>query len=115
MFSSMKPLATKEFLIQNDGSLLHKIVISIAAGITLSFLQQYSPSAKFHRAMPNTPCQIRQGMTVISRQGDPQSLDLVQSIFEPLGRCMVLPDELFDAVTAISGSGPAFVWYASFS
>jgi pyrroline-5-carboxylate reductase len=96
------------------GALDHRpLVISIAAGVGLDFLVSHVPSnTPLVRAMPNTPCSIRRGMTVLAPgQGvsEPQ-LALARSLFEPLGRVMVLEEKHMDAVTGLSASGPAFMF-----
>ncbi|EGF97382.1 uncharacterized protein MELLADRAFT_73736 [Melampsora larici-populina 98AG31] len=92
----------------------NKLFISILAGTTISMLKSWLPeSASVVRAMPNTPCQIREGMTVLSSlpPNDPQShrtRNILLSLFTPIGRCRFLDEKHFDACTAVSGSGPAF-------
>lgn len=65
------------------------------------------------RAMPNTPCRIRCGMTVLSvatqnTRVTSEQRALVTQLFSPLGRCRWLDEKHMDAVTGLSGSGPAF-------
>ncbi|KAK9719021.1 delta 1-pyrroline-5-carboxylate reductase [Basidiobolus ranarum] len=88
-----------------------KILISICAGITLSQLQDWTPdSTVVIRAMPNTPCKIREGMTVLGclPNTSHEHRDLALGLFSPLGRCRFMDEKHFDAVTSLSGSGPAF-------
>ncbi|EGN95368.1 hypothetical protein SERLA73DRAFT_186293 [Serpula lacrymans var. lacrymans S7.3] len=90
-----------------------KLVISILAGVTISQLTALvSPSTKVVRAMPNTPCRIREGMTVVSNLPQSSHADLdrttILNIFSSIGRCRFLDEKHFDACTALSGSGPAF-------
>lgn len=90
-----------------------KLLISILAGVTIAQLTaMVPPSAKVIRAMPNTPCKIREGMTVVSNIPQSNSCDLDRSIilniFSSIGRCRFLEEKHFDACTALSGSGPAF-------
>jgi len=96
-----------------------KLLISILAGVTISQLKGWvTPETRVVRAMPNTPCKIREGMTVISplqslpSSSSQASVELEQSIihaiFSSIGRCRFLEEKHFDACTAISGSGPAF-------
>lgn len=63
--------------------------------------------------MPNTPCTIREGMTVVSSlpPSDSEEFDreIILQIFSTIGRCRFLEEKHFDACTALSGSGPAFV------
>ena len=90
-----------------------KLVISIAAGITLSTLQNaLGPDRRVIRVMPNTPALVLSGAAGISpgRAATPQDVALVKCIFEAVGRAMVVSDDMMDAVTGLSGSGPAFVF-----
>jgi pyrroline-5-carboxylate reductase len=88
-----------------------KTLISICAGVTTAQLAAWAPRAHIVRAMPNTPALIREGMTVLSPGPGAETADLAiaKSIFEAVGRCRVLDEKHLDAVTGLSGSGPAFV------
>lgn len=91
----------------------HTLLVSIAAGITLSTLEELAGEHRpVIRAMPNTPCLIGQGHTVLSagRAATAQHLHSVTHIFRALGSCQVLVEKHLDAVTALSASGPAFVY-----
>ncbi|MBA3919266.1 MAG: pyrroline-5-carboxylate reductase [Gemmatimonas sp.] len=91
----------------------HVLVVSIAAGMTLSTLEQLTGGLRpVVRAMPNTPCLIGQGHTVLSagRHATAEHLQEVEQIFRALGTCQVLAEKHLDAVTALSASGPAFVY-----
>jgi pyrroline-5-carboxylate reductase len=87
-----------------------KLLISICAGVTVAQLSKWAPGAYVMRAMPNTPALIREGMTVVSPGPgvSKAQLALAQDIFESVGRCIVLEEKHLDAVTGLSGSGPAF-------
>ena len=87
-----------------------KTVVSIAAGITLSCLQAKLKTKKIVRVMPNTPALIQEGMSVYSLCEclTGKEIDIVKGILMSVGRVMALPERLMDAVTAVSGSGPAF-------
>lgn len=89
-----------------------KLVISIAAGVRLAQLAAWLPGSAVIRAMPNTPCLIGEGMTVIARAGgvsDGQAA-VAMEIFRAVGRCLETDDKLMDAVTSLNGSGPAFAY-----
>lgn len=91
----------------------HPLVISIAAGVPLDFLEAHMPSrTPVVRAMPNTPCAVRQGMTVLApgRSAQKDHLALARTLFEPLGRVLDLEEKHMDAVTGLSASGPAFIF-----
>ncbi|TFY81709.1 hypothetical protein EWM64_g2302 [Hericium alpestre] len=90
-----------------------KLLISILAGVTISQISGWVHSeTKVIRAMPNTPCKIREGMTVVTTLPESDSVELDRSIilkiFSSIGRCRFLDEKHFDACTAVSGSGPAF-------
>ncbi|KAH8550727.1 putative PRO3-delta 1-pyrroline-5-carboxylate reductase [Umbelopsis sp. PMI_123] len=92
-------------------ALKNKCLISICAGVTILQMQEWlDSSTHVMRAMPNTPCKIRQGMTVLSPATNVDQVyqQLAFNIFSTLGRCRVLEEKHMDAVTALSGSGPAF-------
>jgi pyrroline-5-carboxylate reductase len=88
-----------------------KIVVSIAAGITLSYLSSRLKTSKIIRVMPNTPALVQEGMSVLSMCEciHDKEMGLVRDIFMSIGKVMVLPEKYMDAVTALSGSGPAFI------
>ncbi len=88
-----------------------KTVVSIAAGIPLSFLQTRLKTDKLIRVMPNTPALVQEGMSVISLCSclPVQVVEPVRDIFSSIGKVLTLPEKLMNAVTALSGSGPGFV------
>ncbi len=88
-----------------------KTVVSIAAGITLGFLQSKLSTKRLIRVMPNTPALVQKGMTVISlcECFSDSEIALVREIFMSIGEVITLPEKYMDAVTAVSGSGPAFI------
>lgn len=87
-----------------------KIVVSIAAGITLSYLSKRLKTKKIIRIMPNAPALIQEGMSVMSMCEcvHDKEIGLIKDIFMSIGTLVVLPEKYMDAVTALSGSGPAF-------
>jgi pyrroline-5-carboxylate reductase len=90
-----------------------KTVVSVAAGITLSYLSKRLKTRKIVRVMPNTPALIQEGMSVMSMCEciDNKDIGLIKDIFMSIGRLLVLPEKYMDTVTALSGSGPAFIAY----
>jgi len=89
------------------------LLISILAGVSTERLEALLglPNV-WVRAMPNTPCVVRQGMTVVcgGRGATPAHLDLAQRIFSSVGRCTVVEEQYCNAITALSGSGPAYMY-----
>jgi len=89
-----------------------KLVISIAAGIRLDQLAGWLPQSAVVRAMPNTPCLIGEGMTVIARGAGvtDDHAKVAMEIFGCVGGCLEAEDKTMDAVTSLNGSGPAFAY-----
>jgi pyrroline-5-carboxylate reductase len=89
------------------------VVVSIMAGRTLQFLADGLPQAALVRAMPNTPAAIGRGITVAvaNPRVSPEQRALVDALLSAVGAVEWITDEaLMDAVTALSGSGPAYVF-----
>jgi pyrroline-5-carboxylate reductase len=88
-----------------------KTVVSIAAGITLTYLQSKLKTKKLIRIMPNTPALVQQGMSVMSMCDcfPDKDINVVREIFMSVGHVLTLKEKHMDAVTAVSGSGPAFI------
>ena len=86
-------------------------VISILAGVTIARLEQAFPHQPVIRVMPNTPATVGQGMTAIAAGSKAQEEHVQQakSIFSAVGEVVEVPESSMDAVTGLSGSGPAFV------
>jgi pyrroline-5-carboxylate reductase len=89
-----------------------KLLISIAAGVSTAKVRAaLGKDARLIRVMPNTPALVLEGVTAIAKaEGlEPGDLDIAGEIFCAVGRVVVLDEELMDAVTGLSGSGPAYV------
>ncbi len=88
------------------------LLVSVAAGVTTASLREWTGDAcAVVRAMPNMPCRIGEGMTAVCGGGaTAEQLELVRELFATLGRVCVVEERLMDAVTAISGCGPAYVY-----
>jgi pyrroline-5-carboxylate reductase len=89
-----------------------QVLVSIAASIATAQLRAWSQDrCPVVRAMPNTPCRVDEGMTVIASDGVADAhLAVAQSLFKALGRTVLLEERLLDAATAISGCGPAYAY-----
>jgi len=90
------------------------LVISVAAGVTTATIESYLPdSVSVIRAMPNTPALIQQGLTGISvgSRVSTEQLAVAVELFDAVGKTVVLPEDQIDALSTISGSGPAYVFY----
>jgi pyrroline-5-carboxylate reductase len=103
------PLATDIAAALGDKTL----VVSVAAGITTGFLEsKLAAGTRVVRVMPNTPMLVGEGMSAIasgSHAGD-ADLDRAESLLASVGRVVRLPESQLDAVTALSGSGPAYIF-----
>lgn len=111
---AVKPQQLAEVAAQLAPLLAGQLVISIAAGIRATDLARWLSSKNVVRAMPNTPALIRCGITgLYALPGVSKAQrDAAQTILEAVGSTLWLEDEaMMDAVTAISGSGPAYVFY----
>lgn len=88
------------------------LVISIAAGITLKSLKKYLTKQPIVRVMPNNPCLIGEGITAIcgGELAKPSHLDTAEKIFRSVGDVIRVEEKLMNAVTGLSGSGPAFIY-----
>jgi len=88
-----------------------KTIVSIAAGITLAYLESKLKTKQLIRVMPNTPALVQEGMSVMSLCGCffGKEVNIVRSILMSVGKVLTLPEEQINAVTALSGSGPAFI------
>jgi pyrroline-5-carboxylate reductase len=88
------------------------VVVSVAAGVTIATIESLAPGAVL-RAMPNTPAVVGRAVTGLSagtRSSD-ADLEVVRALFETVGSVLVVPEEQIDALSTISGSGPAYVFY----
>jgi pyrroline-5-carboxylate reductase len=87
-------------------------VLSIAAGVTLAALERRLEGIGVIRAMPNTPALVGAGAAAISpgRGASPEDVSWARSVLEAVGTVVELPESSLDAVTGLSGSGPAYVF-----
>ena len=91
-----------------------QILFSVMAGITISKLESQLSCSKIVRSMPNIPTQIGMGMTVFTASAnvDRKELFIIQNLINTTGKSVYVEEEkLLNAATAISGSGPAYVFY----
>jgi pyrroline-5-carboxylate reductase len=88
------------------------LVLSIAAGVTIAALEAAAPGRPVVRAMPNTPATIGLGAAAIAggTHAQDRHLDLAEQLLGALGLVVRLPETMLDAVTGLSGSGPAYVF-----
>lgn len=114
LFLAVKPQQLPEVLGELAPNVGHQhLVISIVAGKKVQFIQSQLPQARVVRVMPNLPCTVSEGMSVFC-MGDTANMSDRQTashLLSAFGQVLELPEEQFDAVTALSGSGPAFFTY----
>ncbi len=110
----VKPGAVRPVLEEIAPALNAKqLLISIAASVPTSYMEKYlPPGMPIIRAMPNTPCTVRTGMTAICKgaHSDAHHLATACALFEAVGRTVVLDEKHMDAATALSASGPAYIY-----
>lgn len=110
---AVKPQTISGVLEALSGQLSHKpLVISIAAGVALSTLEQRLPeNTAVVRVMPNTPALVQQAASALSRGKAVSNAQMEMSlaIFRAVGKAVETEEKLMDAVTGLSGSGPAYV------
>jgi pyrroline-5-carboxylate reductase len=110
---AVKPQSMPALLAEVRPAVRGRLVVSIAAGVTLRHLADgLGPDCRLVRVMPNTPCLVgasASGYTPGDRT-TPEDIALVDRLLGAVGRAFRLPEALLDAVTGLSGSGPAFVY-----
>nr|CAH7716323.1 unnamed protein product [Callosobruchus chinensis] len=89
-----------------------KLFVSVLAGVTMEQLENCQLEARIIRVMPNTPMMVGEGCTVFSPgpKATEHDIKIVKSILSVSGVCKQVPESLINAVGALSGSGPAFVY-----
>jgi pyrroline-5-carboxylate reductase len=89
-----------------------QVVISLAAGVPISLFEAKLPGVPVVRAMPNTPSLVREGVTAIAggTHVTEDHLARARRVLEAVGQVEAMDESLIDAVTAVSGSGPAYIF-----
>ena len=108
---AVKPQNMKNVLSNFKGLCENKVVISIAAGLSLAFYQEILGQCKgLVRVMPNTPCLVKKGISALSSANGISSIDKtkIEEIFTALGMAFWTEEIMLNKITAISGSGPAY-------
>lgn len=100
-FAEIQPLLQK-----------NTILVSIIAGITLETLEEYFPANPIVRVMPNTPISVGAGMSALAlgKKASPEQGEQIRALFAAGGQAIIVPEKLIDAVSGLSGSGPAFIF-----
>jgi pyrroline-5-carboxylate reductase len=112
---AVKPQVLGQVLEEIRQHLSRALVISIAAGVTIQAIMNQAPGAtRVIRAMPNMPVLVREGMTALAWSGGlaEEDTEMARTVFQAVGRVIPVEERLMDAVTGLSGSGPAYVFQA---
>ena len=109
---AVKPQHAAVALETIDGSSNEPLVISIMAGVTISRIQELTRAKRVVRVMPNTPCLVGEGASGITAGDNVDDKDLkhVSELLQSVDKVMEVAEEHMDAVTGVSGSGPAYVF-----
>lgn len=111
---AVKPQIMGRVLAENKKMMRKKhLLISIAAGITITFIEQHTPKGcRIIRVMPNTPALVLEAASALSsgRHTTKNDMEQATAIFEAIGKVVMVEEHLLDAVTGLSGSGPAYVF-----
>jgi len=111
---AVKPYLVPEVLAEIAGDLEQDaVVVSVAAGVTIATMEAAVPeSVAVVRTMPNTPAQVGRGVTGVSAgsRATPADVALVRALFETVGAVVEVPEDQLDALSTISGSGPAYAF-----
>ncbi len=110
---AVKPSIVPGVLEEIKGSIKKQLIISIAAGVTIATYENALPrGTKVVRVMPNIAATVKEAASAISPGSAASKEDMATatSIFNAIGKTVTLPEHLMDAVTGLSGSGPAYIF-----
>ena len=108
---AVKPQHIEKALSANSDLFKNKLIISIAAGIKIAKLQEITKTTRVIRVMPNTPALVSEAASAwcASKQVNDADITLINEILGSIGTVCNINEKLMDAVTGVSGSGPAYV------
>ena len=109
---AVKPQYLASALAPLKGKFADKLILSIVAGVTIDTLSALTESRRIIRIMPNTPALVGKGAAAFagSEAASADDLEFASGIFNAAGIGVQVPEKLLDAVTGLSGSGPAYVF-----
>ncbi len=109
---AVKPQVVRQVLGQYGHLNAGHLLVSIAAGVTIKLLEELLPECRVVRVMPNTPALVLEGAAGLSagKRATDDDMTAASAIFDAVGSSVVLPESYLDAVTGLSGSGPAYVF-----
>lgn len=107
---AVKPQDFDAVLDELKNEVKDKLIISIAAGITTGYIEKILGIVRIIRAMPNMPAMVGEGITCLSKGkfASIADLDFTENLFDYLGETLRIEEEMMNAATAVSGSGPGF-------
>jgi pyrroline-5-carboxylate reductase len=110
---SVKPQDFGEVLKEIKNDIDAKLVISIAAGISTGYIESRLGRVRVIRVMPNLPAKVGKGMICLCKGNfaSEKDLDFAKELFDNLGETMLVEENLMNAVTAVSGSGPGYFYH----
>ncbi len=112
---AVKPAMVPDLLREIGGSMEPgTVLVSVAAGVTIATMESLlAAEVSVFRAMPNTPALVRSAVTGLAAgsRGTPDQLDQLSALFGTIGEVVVVPEAQIDALSTISGSGPAYVYF----
>lgn len=112
---AVKPQIVKGVALELRPYLTEKhLLVSVVAGVKLKDLQEWTAHHRFARVMPNTPAAVGQAASVLTLGSAATEADgeLVATLFGAIGKVWKADEKLFDAITGLSGSGPAYIFLA---
>jgi pyrroline-5-carboxylate reductase len=111
---AVKPQVVEDVLREISGHVTRRqMIVSVAASVPTAIIEKdLPPNVPVIRAMPNTPCLLGSGMTAIckGKHASPKDVALTSHMFEVVGKTVVVDEKHMDAVTALSASGPAYIY-----
>lgn len=109
---AVKPQVFDKVLASLEGIKNSNALISIAAGIKIETMEKAFPENEIFRVMPNTPAQVLKAASALSynSKAKKEAIEKVKEIFSAIGICVEVAEKDLDAVTALSGSGPAYIF-----
>jgi pyrroline-5-carboxylate reductase len=110
----VKPLDAFKALEQCGEALAGRLLLSVVTGLKIAALRAAAAGCRVIRAMPNTAAMVGRSATAIAADEDTvrEDMEIAQGVFESVGKVFLVAEDQLDAVTGLSGSGPAFVYLA---
>jgi len=111
---AIKPQDFESVMAEIKDGVQDKLIISIAAGITTGYIEKFLGQARVVRAMPNLGAKIGKSVTCLTKGqfASEQDMELAKNIFSSIGVVQEFKEDMMNAATAISGSGPGYYFYA---